>query len=143
MSSNIGAGVEPVPPVVDQVTVLSKAVLRLQPSRMVQRSKKAPKQAFLPDHLSRTALGGDNRKYRFTRGWSPAIKRRHGDCRDRLKQLVKQQPVEHTRETLCLVFPAHDTNTLCEWLDAVRSIERDAAPRFNAGLICPYRFLDF
>jgi hypothetical protein len=132
-----------VPPVVDQVTVPLKGALCLQPSRMVQRSKEAAKQAFLPDRLSRTTLGGDNRKYNLTHGWSAAIKRRHGERRDRLKHLVKQQPVEHARETLCPFFPAHDTNTLCEWLDAVGSIERDAAPRFNAGLICPYRFLDY
>ena len=102
------------PPVVDQVTMLLKRALCLLPSRMVQRSKEATEPAFLPDHLSRTTLGGNNRKYCLTRGWSPAIKRRHGGCRDRLKHLVKQQPVEHTRETLCFIFPAHDTNTLCE-----------------------------
>ena len=34
------------PPVVDQVTILSKCALGLPPSRMVQRSKEAPEQAF-------------------------------------------------------------------------------------------------
>ena len=45
------------PPIVDQVTILSKGALCLQPSRIVERLKEAPKPAF----LSGRPLGGDKR----------------------------------------------------------------------------------
>jgi hypothetical protein len=60
-SSNIRPRFKLVPPIVDQVTILSKGALCLQPSRIVQRLKEAPIQAFLPVLLSRRTLGGDKR----------------------------------------------------------------------------------
>lgn len=45
------------PPIVDQVTILSKDVLRLQPSRMVERLKQVPEPAF----FSRRTRGSDKR----------------------------------------------------------------------------------
>jgi len=83
MSSNIWPRVKLVPPIVDQVTILSKGELCLQPSRIVQRLKEAPKRAF----LSRRTLGGDKRirwKWRITPGWSSAVKQWYEGCRDRL-----------------------------------------------------------
>jgi hypothetical protein len=55
MSSDIRPGVKPVPAVVDQVTMPSKAALCLQLARSVQRLKQAP------NLLSRQTLGGNER----------------------------------------------------------------------------------
>ncbi|WP_445220203.1 hypothetical protein ACKWRH_08965 [Bradyrhizobium sp. Pa8] len=54
---------KPGPPIVGQVTILSKAALCLQPSRMVQRLKEAPEPAF----LSGSPRGGDKRTRRKQR----------------------------------------------------------------------------
>lgn len=55
--SNIRPRGKLVPPIVDQMTILSKGALCLQPSRMVERLKEAPKPAF----FSRRTRGGDKR----------------------------------------------------------------------------------
>ncbi|MGY3585910.1 hypothetical protein ACVIGB_005030 [Bradyrhizobium sp. USDA 4341] len=57
MSSNIGSRGKLVPPVVDQVTILSKGALCLRPSRMVERLKEAPK----PAHFPGRTRGGDRK----------------------------------------------------------------------------------
>ncbi|WP_342724461.1 hypothetical protein AAFG07_36425 [Bradyrhizobium sp. B097] len=58
MSSDIGSRGKLVPPVVDQVTILSTGALCLQPSRMVERLKEAPKPAL----FSGKTRGGDGKQ---------------------------------------------------------------------------------